>query len=190
MTRRKLLKKVNGRQNMKTVILADKYSKDTIKEIINVYKKQGFNEFIICRTSINENIEEYEENGCTIIEAKLSKNYKSGGQILKIANLLEDTQPFFLTYGDYLCSIDLNNFLNFHKNQGRVLSMAVIKEKNKQIFGGFMILDYDAIGYIENERVLFEREPLIRMAEEDEVGWYSFSGNYQIMYRHMKIYGF
>lgn len=175
---------------MKTVILADKYSNDTVKQIINIYKNQGFNEFIICRTSINENIEEYEDNGCKIIEVKLSKKHKTGGQILKISNMLDDTQPFFLTCGDYLCNVDLNNFLNFHNKQGKILSMVVIKEENRQIFGGFMILDYDAIGYVDNDNIAFEKEPLIRIGEDDEIAWYSFIGKYQVMYRHMKIYGF
>ena len=117
---------------MKVVILADKYSQDTVKKIIGIYKKQGFKEFIICRTSYAEMIEEYEKNNCHITEVKLDRENKTGGQILKIANLLDDDKPFFLTYGDYLCNIDLKNFYDFHKNHGKVLSMSIIKEKDRQ----------------------------------------------------------
>lgn len=175
---------------MKAVILADKYSKDTIKKIMDVYKKQGILEFIICRTSNNETIEEYESNGCHIFDVKLDKKNKTGGQILKIANLLDETSPFFLTYGDYLCDVDLKNFIKFHINHGKVLSMVVIKENCKRLFGGYMLLDFDAIGYVDNEESVFEKAPLTKIAEDDEIGWYYFGGQYQIMYQHMKIYGF
>ena len=175
---------------MQAVILADKYSHDTVEEIIKNYKKYGITDFILCRTSSCDMIEEYEKYGCKIIDVKLERKNKTGGQILKIANLLDDNAPFFLTYGDYLCSVDLNNLLRFHKSHGRVLSIVVIKEMEKQIFGGYMIMDYDAIGYINDISNVFEKEPLTKIAEDGELGWYRFSGKYQITYQHMKIYGF
>ncbi len=175
---------------MQAVILADKYSLDTTNKIIEIYKKQGIRNFIICRTSNNEMIEEIEEDDYTITQVKLDRKNKTGGQILKIANLLNQDEPFFLTYGDYLCNIDLSNFLAFHKKQAKILSMALIKQENKQLFGGFMLVDFDAIGYINNEQTIFEKEPITKMAEDDEISWYQYSGSYQIMYQHMKIYGF
>ena len=175
---------------MQAVILADKYSKETVNEIMNGYKKQGVTDFIVCRTSEREMIEEYDLNDYKVIEVKLDRKNKTGGQLLKIVNLLNDDKPFFLTYGDYLCNIDLMNFFDFHKSQGKVLSMEVIKEKERQLFGGYMLVDYDAIGYIDNENDVFEKEPLIKIAEDDEIGWYYFIGKYQITYQHMKIYGF
>ncbi len=175
---------------MQAVILADKYSQDTVNRIIGNYIKQGIKKFVVCRTSSKEMIEECENDDCKIIEVRVERKNKTGGQLLKIANLLDDTEPFFLTYGDYLCNIDLNNFLKFHKSQEKVLSMSIIKEKDKQLFGGYMLADFDAIGYIDNENTVFENAPLTKIAEDDEIGWYYFSGSYQITYQHMKIYGF
>jgi len=175
---------------MQAVILADKYSNDTVNGIIEGYKSQGIKKFIICRTSNKESIEEIEKEQYTVIEATLEKKIKTGGQILKIANLLSADEPFFLTCGDYLCNIDLNNFIAFHKNHGKIVSMAVIRENEKQLFGGFMLVDFDAIGYIKNEQACFEKEPITQIAEDDEIGWYHYKGDYQIMYQHMKIYGF
>lgn len=175
---------------MKVVILADKYSKDTVKNIMKIYKKYNVKEFIVCRTSNCEMMEEYETDDCNVIEVNLDRKNKTGGQLLKIANLLDDDSPFFLTYGDYFCDVDLKNLIKFHKNHGKVLSMVVIRKNNKHLFGGYMLIDFDAIGYIDNEENAFEKSPLTRIAEEDEIGWYYFSGQYQIMYQHMKIYGF
>lgn len=175
---------------MKAVILADKYSYDTINQIIEAYRKHGIKEFILCHSSSNETIEEIDYKDYSIIKAKLDKKVKSGGMLLKIANLLDPCEPFFLTFGDYMCNIDLNNLISFHKKQGRVLSMAVIKQDDKALFGGFMIVDYDAMGYINNDYVSFEKEPITKMAEDDEVGWYYYLGDYKIIYQHMKIYGF
>ena len=175
---------------MQAVILADKYSQDTVKGIINSYKKQGVKDFIVCRTSTREMIEECEYEDYKVIEVRVERKNKTGGQLLKIANMLSDDEPFFLTYGDYLCNIDLNNFMKFHKSQGKVLSISIIKERDRQLFGGYMIVDFDAIGYIDNENTVFEKAPLTKIAEDDEIGWYYFSGSYQITYQHMKIYGF
>lgn len=175
---------------MQAVILADKYSADTTNQIIKKYEKQGINKFIICRTSNKEAIEEIKNEHHTIIDVMLESQNKTGGQILKIANLLNTDEPFFLTCGDYLCNIDLNNFISFHKKQGKILSMAVIREKERQLFGGFMLVDFDAIGYIKNEQTAFEKEPITKIAEDDEIGWYFYKGDYQIMYEHMKIYRF
>ena len=47
---------------MQAVILADKYSHDTVEEIIKNYKKYGTTDFIICRTSLSNMIEEYEKD--------------------------------------------------------------------------------------------------------------------------------
>jgi len=175
---------------MKAVILADKYSKDTTNKIVEIYRKQGINDFIICRTSDKEQIEEKEYEGYRIIDVKLDRPHKTGGQILKIANLLNPDEPFFLTYGDYLCNADLKNLISFHKKHARVLSMVLIKCDEKQLFGGYMLVDYDAIGYIDSERVSCEKEPVAKIAEDNEIGWYMYRGSYQVIYQHMKIYGF
>ncbi len=175
---------------MQAVILADKYSNDTVEQIINIYRNQGVNKFIVCRTSNIEMIEEIENSSYSVIYVKLDRKNKTGGQLLKIANLLDSNKPFFLTYGDYLCNIDLKNFIKFHKAEACVLSMALIKERDKQIFGGFMLVDFDAMGYIDNEKTVFEKTALTRMAEDDEISWYLYSGSYQTMYQHLKIYGF
>ena len=175
---------------MQAVILADKYSNDTVKRIIEDYNGQGIKSFIICRTSNKEVIEEIENDSYTVIEVTVEEKIKTGGQILKIANLLSADEPFFLTLGDYLCNIDLNNFISFHKNQGKILSMAIIREREKQLFGGFMLVDFDAIGYIKNEQAVFEKEPITKIGEDGEISWYHYKGDYQIIYQHMKIYGF
>ncbi len=102
--------------------------------------------------------------------------------------MLNPNEPFFLTYGDFLCNIELENFNDFHKKQGRALTVALIKQKNKNVFGGFMLVDIDAFDYILDEQIAFEGQPITKMAEDDEISWYYFQGKYEIIYQHMKIY--
>ena len=62
---------------MQAVILADKYSQDTVKGIINSYKKQGIKEFIVCRTSTREMIEECEYEDYKVIEVRVERKNKN-----------------------------------------------------------------------------------------------------------------
>ena len=49
-----------------------------------------------------------------IVCADTGLNTMTGGRLKKIDNYLSDDEPF-LTYGDGLSNIDINELLNFHK---------------------------------------------------------------------------
>ena len=42
----------------------------------------------------------------------------TGGRIKRIEKYV-DNEPFFMTYGDAVCDVDINKLLEFHKKHGK-----------------------------------------------------------------------
>ncbi len=172
---------------MVAVILADRYSAQTVEKIINHYKKYGVNNIVVCQSSEKERIEEIDKDNQTIIVAKIGKTEKYLAQLLKIKNLIEEND-FFLTFGDYFCNIDLNNLLKFHKNSGKVASIGSIKRGNYYFNGGFMVLSIDAFDYVTNKTIELEKDLLSRIGQDDELSFYIYDGKCQNIFTKRKMY--
>ena len=157
---------------MQAVILANDFSYENVTQIKELYKEQGIREFIILNNAENEMIEEQEFQDHTVLTVNLKKSINTGGRLLKIANLLNKDEPFLLVYGIDLFGVELHKLLSFHKGHGRALSVIFNMQEDKAIFGGIMIVDIDALDYIDSLESFFERDTLKRIAEDEEVGWY------------------
>jgi glucose-1-phosphate cytidylyltransferase len=128
----------------------------------------------------------------------------TGGRIKKIEHYL-DCEPFMLTYGDGVSNINLQELLNFHRSHGKFAtvtavrpigrfgalsirddkSVAKFQEKaegdNSWINGGFFVLDPKVIAYIEGDHILFEREPVQKLAQDGQLMAYQHNGFWQPM---------
>lgn len=128
----------------------------------------------------------------------------TGGRIKRIQKYVGD-EPFFMTYGDGVCDVDMNKLLAFHKNHGKVATLtAVLQEQQKGVLdidgsnavksfreknvmdsapinAGYMVLNPQIFDYIGGDKTVFEREPLERLAEEGELMSYLHRGFWQCM---------
>ncbi len=173
---------------MKAVILADKYSKETIKGIVNHYRKFGIKEVIVCLSTKKEYIEELENDGFKLVYAGVGREYNTARQLEKIRGLLEESS-FLLTIGDYICDLDLSNFMRFHKNNAMAVSVAVIKkDENNYINGGFLMADCDIYDYITEKSKGIEADILSRICEDGEIAFYVYKGRYRSIYKKKRIY--
>ncbi len=124
------------------------------------------------------------------------------------ARAREDTRAgepsFCATYADGLADIDLNRLLAFHQSHGALATITVVRpelqfgvaeldgpdgrvlgfrEKPRSehwINGGFMCLRLAALDYLHEHSVL-EREPLQRLAAEDQLRAYRHEGFWECM---------
>ena len=126
----------------------------------------------------------------------------TAGRIKKIQPYVND-ENFFLTYGDGVCNVDVNELLKFHKSHGKVCTITTIRpegrfgaitidgdqvlsfrEKSKEdvpyINGGYMVMKYDIFDYIEGDFML-EQEPMDRLLNDDQVMAYKHYGFWQCM---------
>ena len=141
----------------------------------------------------------------TVVDTGL--NTMTGGRIKRIQPYVGD-ETFMLTYGDGVCDVDIGKLVAFHRSHGRLATLtSVLLEQQKGVLdiggdnavhafrekrpndgapinAGFMVLEPRVFDYLEGDDVIFEREPLERLAAEGELMSYSHSGFWQCMDTH------
>ena len=205
--------------------------KPILWHIMKEYAYYGFTEFIICAGYRQQYIKEWfanyflhnsditfdytekkneitiHENHCeswkvTVVDTGL--NTMTGGRIKRIQKYIGN-EPFFMTYGDGVCDVDIQKLLEFHKKHGKIASLTSVFLKQEKgvlniggnnavkafrekeisdgasINAGYMVLNSKIFDYIENDSTVFERESLVKLAEEGELMSYRHKGFWQCM---------
>lgn len=138
----------------------------------------------------------------TVVDTGL--NTMTGGRVKRIERYIEN-EPFMLTYGDGVCDVNIERLVKYHKSHGRLATLtSVIQQQQKGILdiggdnavhsfrekssndgspinAGFMVLEPKVFEYIDGDDTVFEREPLMRLADEGQLMSYSHKGFWQCM---------
>ncbi|MDA9670897.1 glucose-1-phosphate cytidylyltransferase [Paracoccaceae bacterium] len=127
---------------------------------------------------------------------------QTGGRVRRIRDHLDDT--FCLTYGDGVSNIDIAKLIEFHKvekceatisavqPEGRFGSLQINEnqvsaflEKPKGdgqwVSGGFMVCEPSVIDRIEDDNTIFEKGPLIGLANDGQLAVRKHSGFWAAM---------
>ena len=198
--------------------------------IMKYYSSFGFHDFVICCGYKGHIIKEYfadyylyrsdvtfdfsAENRMTVHEnvaepwrvtlVDTGLNTQTGGRIKRVQKYIGD-EPFMLTYGDGVGTVDLNALLEQHRASGKTATLTGVqpggrfgvldiegqtvtgfREKAKEdggwINGGFMALNPEVFRYLTDEEgCVFERQPLERLTLEGKLGIYKHKGFWQCM---------
>ncbi len=128
---------------------------------------------------------------------------QTGGRIRRVLKFI-GKETFMLTYGDGVSNVDINTLLGFHRSQGRLATVTAVRppsrfgglwfqgdlvarfEEKPQIGegwinGGFFVLEPAVADYIDGEDVLWEREPMERLAKNQQLAAYRHQGFWQCM---------
>ena len=137
----------------------------------------------------------------TIVDTGL--NTMTGGRIKRVKEYIGN-DTFFLTYGDGVSNVDIGDTLKFHKTHGKMATITTIqpegrfgyidvdgdqvvsfREKSEHDTGwinaGFMVLEPEVLDYIEDDSSVFEREPMEKIASENQMMCYKHVGFWQCM---------
>jgi glucose-1-phosphate cytidylyltransferase len=139
----------------------------------------------------------------TLVDTGL--NTLTGGRIKRVQDYIGN-EPFMLTYGDGVGDVNINELVEFHKKHGKSITMTGVQtegrfgslkidenekvktfqEKPKGdgswINGGFFVCEPKVLDYIENgDQTIFEREPLEKLALNDELYTYKHRGFWKPM---------
>ena len=139
----------------------------------------------------------------TLVDTGL--NTQTGGRIKRVEKYIGD-EPFMLTYGDGVSTVDLNALLEQHRTSGKTVTLTGIqpggrfgvleidgsgtvtgfREKAREdggwINGGFMVMEPEVFRYLSaDEDCILEREPLESLATEGRLGVYKHEGFWQCM---------
>lgn len=132
-------------------------------------------------------------------------NSMTGARIKKAQKFVPN-EPFMLTYGDGVSDVNIEELLRFHRTHGKILTMmssqpagrfgalnidsnglvSKFLEKPKGdgnwVNAGFFICEPQVFDYIDDdETIVFEQEPLQKLAEEGEIFTYQHQGFWKPM---------
>ncbi len=192
--------------------------------IMKTYYQYGINDFILCTGYKSDMIKQYfmemywrnndftlhingdkkvefhtvekEDWNVTLVDTGLETG--TGARLKKIEKYV-DGDDFFMTYGDGVSDVNINELLQFHRNKGKIATITgvhpmspfglidvkdgIVKsfiEKprlNDMINGGFMVLNNEVFKYIANEEeCMFEQKPIKDLAAASELAVYEHNG--------------
>ena len=200
--------------------------------IMKYYSTFGFREFVICcgykgymikeyfadyylhrsdvtfdfsaenRMTVHSNVAEPWK--VTLVDTGL--NSQTGARIKRVEKYIGD-EPFMLTYGDGVSTVDLNALLDQHRKSGKTVTLTGVqpggrfgvldldeqgstvtgfREKAREdggwINGGFMAAQPELFRYLsEDEDCVLEREPMETLAAEGRLGVYKHEDFWQCM---------
>ncbi len=128
---------------------------------------------------------------------------ETGGRIKRLAPYVGD-ETFMLTWGDGVSTVDLDALLAFHRSHGKLATLTAVRpparfghleldgerivefsEKPQTgegwINGAFFVLEPGIFDYIDDDETRFEREPLERLAADNQLMAYRHYDFWQCM---------
>ena len=203
--------------------------KPILWHIMKIYSHYGINEFIICLGYKGYLIKEYfanyflhmsdvtfdMEHNQMQVHNQYAEPWKvtlvdtgddsmTGGRLKRVADYIKDEEAFCFTYGDGVSDINIADLIQFHKNHGKLATLAAvsppgrfgalniqnhmitsIKEKPKgdgiKINGGFFVLSPKVLDLIDNDKIIWEQSPLQDLATSGELCAFNHDGFWQPM---------
>ena len=131
-------------------------------------------------------------------------NTMTGGRIKRVQEYV-GKETFMMTYGDGVCDVDINKLVAFHQSHGKIATLTAVKmaqekgvlniggdnavksfrEKNindgTPINAGYMLLEPAIFDYLKDDDTVFEKQPLVELAEKGELMSYIHTGYWQCM---------
>lgn len=128
----------------------------------------------------------------------------TGGRIKRIKEYVND-ETFMLTYGDGVSNVNIKELLQYHRSHKKMATLTSVQpdgrfgalgltdnnevrafqEKPKGdggwINAGFFVLEPEVFDYIDGDKTMFEREPLEKIANKNELIAYKHRGFWQPM---------
>jgi glucose-1-phosphate cytidylyltransferase len=122
----------------------------------------------------------------------------TGGRLNRLRQHLEDA-PFSLTYGDGVIALDLQKVAAVHAEQGKIATLTAVRPPSRfgtltiddgavkqfsekplggeaWINGGYFMLSPKVFDYLGADDLVFEKEPLERLASEGQLHAYQHEG--------------
>ncbi|HOG62161.1 MAG TPA: glucose-1-phosphate cytidylyltransferase [Sedimentibacter sp.] len=130
---------------------------------------------------------------------------QTGGRIKRIKKYIGN-ETFMMTYGDGVSNIDIHKLVEQHKSTNNIVTLSAIQpggrfgvldidENDRKVIGfrekatedagwinaGFMVMEPAVFNYINEDKTIFEREPLENLSAEGKLGVYKHYGFWQCM---------
>ncbi|MGG1664108.1 glucose-1-phosphate cytidylyltransferase [Brevibacillus sp. NRS-1366] len=204
--------------------------KPIICHIMSIYSHYGYNDFVICLGYKGFLIKEFfahyflyqsdvtfdfRNDNQMIIHNRCAEPWKvtlvdtgkdtmTGGRVKRIRPYVGD-EPFLLTYGDGVSSINIRELVDFHCSHGKWATVTATQpagrfgalnlEEGNSVTGfqekpkgdggwvnaGFFVMEPQVFNYIEGDQTTFEKEPLEGLARDGQLMAFKYPGFWQPM---------
>lgn len=174
--------------------------------ILRLYRKHGFERFVLCTGFKSEVIDEYFDGADGVTTVYTGEAAMTGARVARAAaRELGDAEHFAVTYGDGLTDANLADELDFHLAHGgvgtvlgvnppsrfgelRIEGDAVVEFDEKPqirdhwVNGGFFLFRRDFLGYLsDDDGCVLEREPLVRLVRDGGLTVFRHPGFWEAM---------
>lgn len=138
-----------------------------------------------------------------VVLAETGLHTMTGGRIKEALKYI-DSDDFLLTYGDGVSNVNITEVIDVHKKTGAIVTLTAVRPTSRfgnmafdgnlitdfrekspldegWINGGFFVVNKKIGDYLKGPDTVFEREPLIALANERKLGVYYHEGFWQCM---------
>ena len=146
--------------------------------------------------SMNDNSMKVLENNAepwTVTLVDTGDNTMTGGRLKQVSKYLKNDKEFCFTYGDGLSDINISELIKFHQNHNKLATVTATRPVGRYgalkinsnntvenfqekpdgdgswINGGFFVLNPSVIDNIKDNSISWEREPLTKLAHDNEL---------------------
>jgi len=192
--------KIYSSQGINDFIICLGYKGDMIKEYFVNHFKTSDAALNIKKDTMIIHGNQAEPWKITLVDTGL--NTMTGGRLKKIKNYVEN-ETFCFAYGDDLKKVNIQELINYHKSKKALATMTIfqqperfgivtlendkvqsVKEKPGDRYwvnGGYFVLEPGVFDYIKDDSIIWEQEPLEKLAQDGKLFAYKYTGSYQPM---------
>ena len=196
--------KIYSHYGFNDFVILTGYKSHIIKDFfVNYY--QRYSDITVDMTDNSVIVHKTRQEPWKVTMLYTGQNTMTGGRIKKATKYINN-EPFLLTYGDGVSDVNIQELIEAHKQSGKLITMTAVKptgrfgalviddnntitsfmEKPKGdgawINGGFFVCQPEVMNYIaEGSNIIFEREPLEKLAAEGQLHAYKHEGFWQPM---------
>jgi glucose-1-phosphate cytidylyltransferase len=132
------------------------------------------------------------------------ENTQTGGRLRRVKDYIENDQAFCFTYGDGVSNVDIRASIEFHRHHGKLATVAAVlppgrfgalrrlgkqvtgfvekpRGESSVINGGFFVLSPRVLDTIDGDQCSWERDSLVKLANEGEMMAFEHDGFWQPM---------
>ncbi len=177
-----------------------------ILHLMRLFSANGVSDFVLCLGHLGDEIRAFFESrdfGWNIDLVETGPDTNTGGRLARVQDRVSGERDFYVTYGDGLADVDLDDLLAFHRGHGRSATITAVHPRSpfglidvaesgliesfrekpllrEWINGGFFVFGQKIFDHLDNDPVL-EREPFERLAEAGELMAYRHEGFWKCM---------
>ena len=188
-------------------ILCLGYKGEVIKEYFRNYLWNTCDTtFQLGRNAVVQYNDKHGEEDWTVTLADTGENSMTAFRVKQIERYIPKGEPFLLTYGDGLSTIDINQSITEHKKSGKICTISAVHPAGRfgtlrieddgkihnfsekpqfeeaYVNGGFMVCENKMFNYLPlDPDVMLERSPMDNLVKDGQLHAYKHEGFWQPM---------